>query len=191
MAAAESQGFTDKYRDGSVSINASKSFYSQFRSARLLTECVYTEKDVQGLVEEAGPDLTPTDNEAVASNEVEPEEEQFTFRIFHEDVSKNHQGHGYIDLYDSRWSSGQSYNVCHVTLAAQASLLDVLHEAVKRTRPEADADYFQLYVMDASMETVPNAPKLGITTLDTKLGVVRRVHPLRCLWLVHLPSRRS
>jgi len=100
-------------------------------------------------------------------------------------VFKGHQGQGYVDLYDPRWASGQSELVSHITVDAEATVEELQRKALSQMRQTENPTQNLLFMIH---ESTPNAPRLDIRSLDMKMQQIRKDYPLRCLWLVTLPS---
>ncbi|KAI9872012.1 MAG: hypothetical protein M1830_002160, partial [Pleopsidium flavum] len=143
--------------------------------------------EVQKDIKEGPTTIAPADDDTTGIVQVKPEEGKLTFRVFHEDVFKAHRGQGSIDVYDSQWSSRQSEYVYHVTLDAKATLADVQREVASLISEGGESKHCIVWVMQASLGTVKDAPNLVCVSTDTALGVVGRDYPLRCLWVAVLP----
>lgn len=149
------------------------------------------EHEVQSSLDHPSPTHTPPDQGTTAGVEVKPVEvkpdaEPVTFRVFHQDVFKGHQGQGFVDVYDPRWASGQSELVSHVTVDAEATYEKLQRKVLSQMRQTGNSTQNLLFIMTGS---IPNAPALRNRSLDTKMHEMRCHYPLRCLWLVTLPSR--
>jgi len=150
-----------------------------------------TENEVHKGIKEGSTTIAPADDDATGTIQVKPEEEKITFRVFHDDVFKAHQGQGSIDVYDSQWSSGPSDYVYHITLDAKGTLADVQREVASLISKGEESEQCILWVMQAGLGTVRGAPKLVSVSTDTALAVVGHDFPLRCLWAVVLPLCES
>lgn len=102
-----------------------------------------------------------------------------------------HQGPGFIDVFDSRWSSEQSESVYHITLAGTEKLEDVQRKMMPLVFPEGNSEQRPLSVLPIEMGTTRASAKLVELPLNTTLADVCHDFPLRCLWLVVWPSRES
>ena len=171
-------------------------FRLKFFCNALLTERSSIDHVVRSVLEDRSLILPPSDQDNTTNVEVDslggkPGQEQTTFRVFHHDVFKGHQGQGYIDLYDSRWS-GQSDYVCNITLDAQATWEELQQEALSRMRQTEESEQTLIFSMSSGRHprTIQTMPRLRSVDLGTKVEAIRSMYPLTCLWLVNLPSRK-
>lgn len=160
-----------------------------------LLNALSTETEVKSNLDELT--TTPPDQDTTPSVEVKPvevkaEDEPITFRVFHEDVFKGHKGQGYIDPYDSRWSSEQSDSVFHITLNAQETIEELQRKFFARMgQTETSTQNLLFHINPDHQWSVQNAPKLSCITPGQKIDETRRDYPSRCLWLANLPSCES
>ncbi len=102
-----------------------------------------------------------------------------------------HQGPGFIDIFDERWSSEQSEFVYHVTLAGHEKLIDVQRKIMPLIGPEGKSEQRPLSVLPIKMGSTRASAQLLELPMDTALADVCRDYPLRCLWVVVWPLRES
>lgn len=155
----------------------------------LLNAC-RIEREVQSSLDGPFPTGTPPGQGTTANVEakpvkVKPKEEQITFRVFHHDVFKGYQGQGFVDVYDPRWASGRSEFVSHITVGEEATYEELQQKVLSQMGQTEDPTQNLLFIMNGSVQ---NAPKLDDWSPTTRMQEMRYDHPLRCLWLVTLPS---
>lgn len=146
------------------------------------------EREVQSSLDDPFPTGTPPDQGTTASVEakpveVKPKEEQITFRVFHHDVFKGHQGQGFIDVYDPRWASGQSESVFNITVDVEATYEILQRKVLSQIGQTENTTQNLLFIISGRFRNA-----LDDRLLNIRMQEMRCYYPLRCLWLITLPS---